>query len=103
MTFFDVEPNEPLERVGAAMRRDLGDDFAKTRDVAMHAAADEDEVLRRGPLGDFPQAPLKSDARDVMLTASIRAAADLHVEIRCAGDEVGACAQMIAECAAETA
>ena len=76
-------------RSSAAAHRRAGI-FATTRPndaVSLSVpAAEHDEILRHRPAVDLAQTALESDAGDVMLAASVRAAADLHVE---AGHQLG--------------
>ena len=67
------------------------------------AAADHDEVVRRGAAADLAQAALEADAGDVMLAASVRAAADLDVEAGDRLDEVGPLVEAVGEEPAEAA
>ena len=95
-----VEAHEPLERFAAAARRHLG---RETREVGLtvrDAAADHHEVLRDGAAAELAHAALEADARDVVLAAAVRAAADLDVEVGRLLGELGPRRDVLAAAAA---
>src|SRR5687768_18112663 len=67
------------------------------------AAANKDEILRHGASGNLADASLESDRADMVLTAAVRAAADLDVARRDHVDEVGTRAEVFGERAAQPA
>src|SRR5262245_10319926 len=58
---------------------DLRDDLSEMRSLVGDTAADEHEILRHGFASDLAHASLETEGADVMLAASIRAAADADV------------------------
>src|SRR5262249_31106160 len=75
VTLFCLHLDEPIDRVGYPARRDFRRQTAEARAAMFGAATDHHEVLRHGFRAEPPHASLKSDRRNVMLTASIRAPA----------------------------
>src|SRR3569623_226508 len=92
--------DQALERGLDLARRDLRDEAAELGALGRDAAADVDEVLRRGPAGDLAHAALEADAGDVVLAAAVRAAADLDVEAFDAAER-GAAIEQLGEHAGE--
>ena len=79
------------------MHGDLRHDFAKMRAFVCDASADQHEVLRNRPSGQFAHAPLKADCRNMVLAAAVRAAADLDVARRNRVNEFGMRVQVLGE------
>ena len=91
-----------LPRDRQAARRNLRRDAAERGAAFERPAAHHDEVVWCRTSADFTEAALEADAGDVMLTAAIRAAADLDVTGRHQIDEVRTRAQMLGQHAAKT-
>src|SRR5438552_10542818 len=65
----NVEPDQPLERLGHPPRGYLRGDAAELRALFARASADQHEVLRHRPGAELAHAALKTDAGDVVLAA----------------------------------
>src|SRR6185295_16128863 len=84
---------------GGDLRRQAAEPGAPGVDAAAH----HHEVLRDHLVAELAHAALEAEAGDVVLAASVRAAADLDVEAGGGGDEIGPFAERVAEEPAQAA
>src|SRR5205823_4001648 len=101
--FGDVEVEQALEGGGGAAGGDLADQAAEVGAVGADAAADVDQVLRRGAPGELAHAALEADAGDVVLAAAVGAARDLDVDAARGGDQLGSAIEQLGELRAQAA
>jgi hypothetical protein len=96
-----IEPDQAFQRVWEAPRGYLCRETSELRAAVVDSTAYHDEVLRDSPGSQPPDAALKPDRRDVMLTAPIRAATDLDVGAISSRHELRMASQMLLEHPAE--
>src|SRR5262249_60067614 len=76
---------------------------AEVRAAVVDATADHHEVLRYHLRANTPDASLKTDSRDVVLTTAIRTTANLDSKVLHSGGKLWAGSQIIADQPAEAA
>src|SRR5262249_28159703 len=98
-----VKIDQPVDDFWNASCRNLRRQASEQRTALRRAAADHDEILRHRARADAAYAALESDRRDVMLSAAVRAAADLDPRAVGGGDQIGTAAEVIFEEPTESA
>src|SRR6185369_12663498 len=77
LAFTGVQIDQAFDDLRDAACGYLGGQPREHRAAVVGSTADHHEVLRHGPGAETPDAALESERGDVMLSAAIRAAADL--------------------------
>ena len=83
-----MKRQQALDGLGHAASRHLGRETGEVRALCAHASAQHHEVLGDGTTADLADAALETDPGHVVLAATVRAAADLHVETGSGGDPI---------------
>src|SRR5262249_8391028 len=98
-----VEIDQPFKRLRDPPRRNLRRQTSKDGAILVRPAADHHEVLWYGARPAPAEPALETNGRDVMLTATVGAAADLDPRAVGGRNQIRPCAQMVLEQTAEAA